>query len=135
MMENMKENKKDRMTEHKNKKVYKWWQKALLSIGILLIVAGMGLFFLSAQSGIKAVNYTKKQEAPAPLQGTVSLETILNFSTKQCIIKLCLGCYKGALYDTLLEIINDLGNNSSSTIKKLASSNIKSWEGRYNNNE
>ena len=61
------------MAEDDNTIKYKWWQKVLLIIGDILAVAGISLFFLSSHTGTINADYTKKQELPAPLQGTISL--------------------------------------------------------------
>ena len=76
------------MAEHDDKYGYKWWQRVLLAIGIILILAGMGLFFTTLQTGTKNADYTIKQEAPSPLQGKISLalagQRLYTFSEYNC---------------------------------------------------
>lgn len=57
-----------------------------------------------------------------------SIEYICDYKTEELVIKLCLGVYKGALYYLLLQIINDLGKDNPSEIKKIVSKNIERWD-------
>lgn len=57
-----------------------------------------------------------------------SIEFICDFISNECVMKISLGVYKGLVYESLLEIINDLGNNKNSYIKSKLIKNIKRWE-------
>lgn len=56
-----------------------------------------------------------------------SIEYIYDFKTKECVMKISLGVYKGALYNELLSIINDMGNEKFSQTKLQLIQNIKEW--------
>lgn len=49
-------------------------------------------------------------------------------TTKECIMKICVGVYKGSLYEFLLQILNNLSDDRKSINKKRAIRNIESWE-------
>ena len=53
-----------------------------------------------------------------------SIEYICDYKTKECVVKLSLGCYKGALFFLLQKIFQDLSHPDSSDIKEKMSKGI-----------
>lgn len=43
-------------------------------------------------------------------------------------MKICVGAYKGAVYNYLLEVVNELAKGSSSKLNTVLIKNIKEWE-------
>lgn len=78
------------------------------------------------------INVCKKKGLFLPYRNSFgfrypSIEFICDFNTKECVMKISLGVYKGALYNELLNIINDLGNEKPSPTKLQLIQNIKEW--------
>lgn len=54
-------------------KTLKRWQKICLALSIAVTLLGGGLFLASSRIGVRQNDYKKKQDAPAPMNGDVSL--------------------------------------------------------------
>lgn len=57
-----------------------------------------------------------------------SIEYICDYQSGENVIKLCLGVYRGVLYELLLYILCDLGNSQKSKVKEMICRGIGLWQ-------